>query len=119
MDDYYKKIKWGSTFSFVIEMEEGDNDAIAAQLIISSGASVAPLIVKTGTFEDNVVDLSVPAEEMQIAPGKYKYEFSITYSNGKVSKFPEDDDDYDCEDGNCELPTLEVCEALDMHVEGS
>ncbi len=43
----------------------------------------------------------------------YQYMLTITYADGSVKKLP---DASNCEEGDCDLPELTICEALDLEV---
>lgn len=43
--------------------------------------------------------------------GEFTELYTVTYSNGTTGKFPEPKGN--CEDGECDLPTITVCEASD------
>ncbi len=95
---------WGETLPFSIMAE----DASTATLLV--GGISLPLITKTSPFIDGVADVSIPADDMKIPTGEYKYQFVITYENGDVVKLP----DSRCAD--CDLPTITVCPTIDMEV---
>lgn len=45
--------------------------------------------------------------------GTYEYMLTITYADGSIKKLP---DASACEEGDCELPELTICEAIDLEV---
>lgn len=45
--------------------------------------------------------------------GEYLYMLTIVYADGTVKKLP---DASNCEEGDCDLPKLTICEALDLEV---
>lgn len=88
---------WGETLPLTVEAE----DATEATLYI--GLTGDATVTRTAQFVEGVADVSVSAEDMQIPPGEYSYQVSITYSNGDLRKFPDS-----------ELPRLTVLETIDM-----
>lgn len=95
---------WGETLPLTVEAE----DATSATLYIGETGDIQ--VTQTATFVDGSADLTVDATDMEITPDTYKYQIVIEYDNGDVRKYP----DTSCED--CELPTITVCETLDMPV---
>lgn len=43
----------------------------------------------------------------------YQYMLTIEYADGTIKKLP---DASNCDDGDCSLPELEICKALDLEV---
>ena len=97
------KIRWGETLTFLVEID--DEQAQTATLIVASN----PQVTKTADFIDGVADISLEPTETEITPGKYEYQINIQYSNGVLSKLP---DNTSCSD--CSSPVIIIEEALDM-----
>lgn len=95
---------WGETLPLTVEAEDADT----ATLYIGETGDI--VIEQSAAFVDGSADLTISAEEMEIAPDTYNYQIVIEYTNGDIRKYP----DASCED--CELPTITVCATLDMPV---
>jgi len=95
---------WGETLPLTVEAEDADN----ATLYIGETGNI--VIEQTASFVDGSADLTVTATDMEITPDTYSYQIVIEYDDGTIRKYP----DASCED--CELPTITVCETLDMPV---
>ena len=95
---------WGKTLPMTVEAKDADS----ATLYIGEVGDIE--VEQTVAFVDGSADLTVSATDMEIAPDTYSYQIVIVYDNGDVFAYP----DSECED--CELPTITVCETLDMPV---
>lgn len=105
--DEYNLIYWsGET---VIVQVEWDSDITAEATLVVSKDGVETL-TKKAAFVDNFVDLSIAPGELET--GLYNWHIMIEYPNGDIDILPEAQGD--CEDGNCLLPTLEICGADDV-----
>lgn len=97
-------VRWGATLPLTVTNDEEGADT--ATITISQDGNL--ILTKTESFVGLEVDLTLTAEEMEIPVGTYSYMYTIVYDDGTVEKYPDLDS---CTD--CELPTLEVCEAND------
>lgn len=96
--------RYGASVDLSVTID--DPLATSASLYVGMEGQV-PLITKTATFTDKFADLSLDPEETEIPLNTYKYQINVSYSDGRLEKFPTsgcDDDD---------LPEFIVSEALD------
>lgn len=96
-------VRWGETLPLTLTDDEG---ADTATITISQDNDL--VLTKTASFVDGVADLTLTAEQMEINTGIYSYMYTVVYDDGAILKYP---DVNECTE--CELPTIEVCEAND------
>lgn len=67
-----------------------------------------PIITKTAAFAEGTANLSLTPVETEIPLGNYNYQINVSYTDGRLDKFPTSDQ---ClEDG---FPSFSVLESLD------
>lgn len=107
-------IRQGATLPLVVEDDDATADTATITIKVDIDSVVA--FTKTANFADGSADLALTASETLALPaGDYIYQLTIAYSDGVVDKYP-DPEDSGCADGECDFPTLTICEALDSGV---
>jgi hypothetical protein len=97
-----------ATLPLTLIIDDGD-DAISAKITISKDDVIYREVV--AAVATSQADLTLDTSDTDLPLGIYDYMITITYTGGVVEKLPETDG---CDD--CELPTLEICEANDVEV---
>lgn len=100
--------------SFEVTITDQDTTAESAKITITN-SDVSVSISETANFNQQTVDGQLVAIATisfipELVIGDYKYMYTITYSDGKISKLP----DVSRCSGDCELPKFSVCEANDV-----
>lgn len=103
-------IRQGETLSLTITVDDSTADTLRFLAENDDGDSID----ETVNFADvdGVRTAVVETNDTNIPTGDYEYMLTITYDGGIVEKLP----DSDCESDDCTLPTLTICEALDVGV---
>lgn len=79
------KVRYGA--SLVLTAETEDDKAVSATLYVGEEGKL-PVITKTALFENMIADLSLAPEDTEVQLGSYKYQVDVTYSDGRLDKFP-------------------------------
>lgn len=91
-----------------------DTDTGTATITVKSSADSPTVVIsKSAAIAGGVADLTIDAEDTEIADGNYVYQITAVYGDGVVEKYP---DQSGCTDEECEFPAFKVCEALDLGV---
>lgn len=91
-------------------------DDLTADTILFTAANDDGIVIsETANFStvDGDRVATIKTDDTLIDVGEYSYMLTITYSDGVVDKLPDADS---CEDDGCDLPTLTICEAIDLEV---
>lgn len=100
-------VRYGATLPLLLTNDEGS--VSTARLTLSQAGVVK--FTKLASFVGLEADLTMTALETKLPVGEYDYMITVTYIDGSVEKYPNLEN---CSD--CELPTLEICEANDAQV---
>lgn len=106
MDIFIRK---GETLELNIKAD--DNTAETVQFLVAQDDGTV-LINETANFttEDEVTSATIRTNDTNHPLGSYDYQFTITYSDDFIEILP---DSSACT-GDCELPKLTICEAIDV-----
>lgn len=107
------KVRYGESFDLSVQSD--DESATTATLFVGK-VGQSPLITIPAAFENVIISnntvriayIEGERDHTRIPLGTYKYQFNISYSNGRELKFPTDEE---CEENG--LPEFIVLEALD------
>lgn len=111
-----EKVRYGESFKYKVESD--DTTAQTATFYVGK-AGQSPVITVPATFENGVAYIESDPEQTEIPLGTYKYQITISYTDGRVLKFPRPKKDCDdCpsdeeEENLVELPDFIIYEALD------
>ncbi len=98
-------VRYGASLDLVTTIS--DTTADEATLIVGLPGEL-PILTKTASFTDGESNLSLTPAETEIPLGSYSYQVNVSYTDGRLDKFPTADQ---CsEDG---FPQFNVLEALD------
>lgn len=106
------QIRQGETLSLTIESD--DTTASTVRLVVKkTGQSI--IIDETANFStiDGKRVAVIETDDTNHTVDTYNYMLTVTYADGTVKKLP---DASDCADGDCDLPELTICEAIDLGV---
>lgn len=105
------KIRQGETLSIKIESE--DESAVTARFI-SRKENETPVIDVVASFAavDGKWVAMIETTDTNKPVGDYLYSVVLTFLDDTIDKLPDPDE---CE-GDCDFPTLTICEALDLGV---
>lgn len=99
------KVRYGESFD--LKLESDDVTAQTVTLFVGKEGAL-PKITVPANFVSGIAFLEGTPDSTKIPLGEYKYQLTVTFSDGKVRKYPTAED---CEvDG---LPDFVVLEALD------
>lgn len=99
------RIRAGARLNFTITKE--DTEAISATFIAMD--SLGNTITDTITYVEGIAAFQFDAPDTDII-GVYEYQVSENFATGSPDIYP----NIDCCDGDCELPTLEICESIQI-----
>jgi hypothetical protein len=102
MEDF--TIQQGETLRLTVTVTEDGADTAELYAENSSGDSIQTLV----SFDGLVADLTTNTDPNQPA-GVYNYFIRIVWDDGSVDILTKNDN---CEDEECEMPTITVCEIL-------
>lgn len=94
-----------------LTVTQGDPDSVSATIVLElQDSSVSTTVSKTGVFEDidgvTTADLTLD-ESHTAAEGVYSYKIFENFTDESPLIYP---DPNNC-DGECELPTITICES--------
>lgn len=101
------KIRQGQVIRLLVE--QGDEDSISATLLMRNQETL-DVITATATYTDGVAELVVDGEDTETV-GIYDYQINENFSGGDKDKYP---DPTDCDGEDCDFPTIEICDAIDV-----
>lgn len=106
------QIRQGDTLTLTIESDDTTADTVR---IVVKKPNVTAVIDEIASFSlvDGKTIAIIETSDTNIPIDTYNYMLTITYTDGTIKKLP---DASNCTDGDCELPELTVCEALDLEV---
>lgn len=91
-----------------VELTTNSTDTLADEATLYVGLPGGlPIITKTGSFVNGTADVSLLPTETEVPLGSYKYQINVSFTDGRLKKFPEPSS---C---NGDLPDFIVSEALD------
>lgn len=99
------KVRKGARLAFIVS--QGDETSISATFVF--GNEDTPNQSVTEPFVDGVANFEIGSPYTDIV-AKYSYQINENYPTGSPDIYPDADG---CE-GDCSLPTFEVCEALEV-----
>lgn len=98
-------VRYGASLELLVTIA----DVLADEATLYVGlAGQVPILTKTASFTDGAADLSLDPEDTEIELGTYSYQVNVSYTDGRLDKFPTADS---C--GENGFPTFKVIEALD------
>jgi len=99
------KIRAGARLTFTIN--RADDEAVSATFIASDGTNV---ITDTVEYDaDGVAVFQFDSPDTDVV-GVYDYQVNENFATGSPDIYPSADG---C-DGDCDLPTLEICESIEL-----
>ena len=98
-------IRAGARLNFTIE--RADSEAISATFLAVDGANSLTDTVEYD--EDGIATFQFDSPDTDLE-GDYEYQVSENFATGSPDIYPNADD---C-DGDCDFPTLEICESLEI-----
>jgi hypothetical protein len=98
------KIRAGARLNFTIT--RANDDAISATFIADDG--VGHIITDTIAYTDGVADFQFDSPDTDNV-GTYDFQVNENFATGSPDIYPNADG---C-DGDCDFPTLEICESLE------
>jgi len=98
------KIRAGARLNFTIT--RANDDAISATFIADDGAG--HIITDTIAYTDGVADFQFDSPDTDNV-GTYDFQVNENFATGSPDIYPNADG---C-DGDCDFPTLEICESLE------
>lgn len=105
MDDHDMTIRSGGRLSFTVEM--ADPSAVSATFIMQNETVLVEI---TENYDDDGIayfDIGSPDTDVV---GVYNYQVNENFATGDPDIYPSMND---C-DGDCDFPTIEICESLPM-----
>lgn len=106
------QIRQGETLTLSIESD--DLTAETVRLVVKKeGQSAIINEVENFSTVDGKRVATIQTDDTNHSPDTYQYMLTITYADGTVKKLP---DASNCDDGDCDLPELTICEAIDLGV---
>lgn len=103
MDSF--KVKQGSRFDFAVETD--DSEAQSATLVLRDDNDT--VYEFTEPFSDNLAYFGDREDITTLPTGVYEYQINENHESGLPDKLPNPDN---CT-GDCEFPTITICESLD------
>lgn len=94
------KIRQGARLNFTVERAEPE--AVSATFLAKSGTTT---ITQTVVYANGIAPFEI--EDTDVI-GVYEYQVMENFATGSPDIYPNQDD---C-DGDCDLPTLEICKSL-------
>lgn len=98
------KIRAGARLNFTIE--QADPESISATFIAVSGNVT---ITDTVPYINGVANFQFDSPDTDVV-GTYEYQINENFASGSPDIYPNTDN---CE-GDCDLPTLVICESLEI-----
>ena len=90
-----------------VELTTNSDDTTAQTATLYVGLpSELPMITKTSNFVSGVAEISLDPTDTKVPLGEYKYQIDVSYTDGRLKKFPEPTS---CTD---ELPDFIIAESL-------
>lgn len=103
-------IRQGETLSLTITVDDLTADTVRFLAENGDGDSIDETV--NFSTVDGVRTASIETNDTNLPIGDYEYMLTVTYDGGIVEKLP----DSNCDSEDCSLPTLTICEALDVGV---
>jgi hypothetical protein len=110
MDDI--KIRRGETLEMTVTADDDTADTLNLIVAASDGTVIINETENFSTVDGDRVAV-IRTDDTDHEEAEYEYMLTITYSDGVVDKMP---DPANCEDEDCDLPTLTICKTLDSGV---
>lgn len=102
------KIRQGETLQFPVSVN--DTSAESVRFVAADEAGIIVLdITEPFTVVDTKATATIKSNETLLAVGEYKYQLIVTYADDVIDILP---DASECDNGDCELPKLIICESL-------
>lgn len=98
-------VRRGGRLSFTVE--RADPEAVSVTFIAQMGAVIIEVTESYDSEGLAYFDIGSPDTDIV---GLYEYQINENFANGDTDIYPSQDG---C-DGDCDLPTLEICESLPM-----
>lgn len=90
-----------------LQVETDEDDAVSVTIALKEGENTHEF---TQPFVDNIADFQSEEGIPSLEVGVYDYMLYVNYATGLPVAFP---DPNDC-DGDCDLPTITICEAIEV-----
>lgn len=100
----HMSIRSGARLSFSVE--QADESSVSATFIAQNDDAT---ISDTVAYVDGVANFTFGSPDTDTV-GVYEYQINENFASGSPDIYPNTDD---C-DGDCDLPTLEICESLSV-----
>lgn len=106
------QIRQGETLTLNIESDDALAESVRLVVKKENENAVIDEVASFSVVDSKTVAV-VETSDTNIPIGTYLYMLTITYSDGTIKKLP---DASSCDDGDCTLPELTICEAIDLEV---
>lgn len=104
-------IRQGETLQVGFSADDLSAQTVRLVAVDEGGQVVVDELASFSTVDGKRV-ASISTENTLLAVGEYEYMITIEYQDGTLEKLP----DADLCEGDCELPKLIVCKAIDLEV---
>lgn len=106
------QIRQGETLTLNIQSDDSSADTVR---IVVKKPNENAIIDEMASFSvvDGKTVAIISTSDTNKPIDTYQYMLTITYTDGSIKKLP---DASDCEEGDCTLPELIICEAIDLEV---
>jgi hypothetical protein len=98
------KIRSGARLNFTVE--RASDDAVSATF--TAEHEDGAIITATVTYTAGVADFQFDSPDTDLI-GTYEYQIAENFEEGSPDIYPSAEG---CDEGDCEFPTLEICESL-------
>lgn len=106
------QIRQGETLTLNIESDDLTADTIRLVVKKPNENAIIDELESFSTIDGKRIAI-IETSDTNHPIDTYEYMFTITYADGTIKKLP---DASACEEGDCDLPELTICEALDLEV---
>lgn len=102
------QIRRGETLELTVTADDSTAETVN---LLARASDDTIVINETATFTDSVATIRTSDTDLDV--GDYDYMLTVTYADGYIEMLP---DAADCDDEDCTLPVLTICEAITVGV---
>lgn len=106
------QIRQGETLTLNIESDDATADTVRLVVRKLNETPIIDEIANFATVDEKRVAV-IETSDTNHPADTYLYMLTITYADGTIKKLP---DASACEEGDCDLPELTICAAIDLGV---
>lgn len=106
------QIRQGETLTLNIQSDDPTAENVRLVVKKPNENAVIDIMADFSVVDGETVAI-IETSQTNLPVGVYEYMLTITYSDASIKKLP---DASDCEEGDCDLPELTICEAIDLEV---